>query len=177
MKIIAFAGSNSKNSINKKLVSFAAKQFKNAEVEILDLNDFELPLFSVDREKEMGRPQLAQDFLNKIASSDLLVVSLAENNGNYSTVFKNCIDWASRINPKVFQKKPMLLMATSPGVRGGMPVLEIATNNFPRFDADIKATFSLPSFETNFDTEKGIINEELKNKLLLTINKIQDESI
>jgi NAD(P)H-dependent FMN reductase len=177
MKIIAFAGSNSKNSINKKLASFAAKQFKNAEVEILDLNDFELPLFSVDREKEMGRPQLAQDFLNKIASSDLLVVSLAENNGNYSAAFKNFIDWASRINPKVFQKKPMLLMATSPGVRGGMSVLEIATNNFPRFDADIKATFSLPSFETNFDTEKGIINEELKNKLLLTINKIQDESI
>lgn len=177
MKIIAFAGSNSKNSINKKLASFAAKQFKNAEVEILDLNDFELPLFSVDREKEMGRPQLAQDFLNKIASSDLLVVSLAENNGNYSAAFKNCIDWASRINPKVFQKKPMLLMATSPGVLGGMSVLEIATNNFPRFDADIKATFSLPSFETNFDTEKGIINEELKNKLLLTINKIQDESI
>jgi NAD(P)H-dependent FMN reductase len=177
MKIIAFAGSNSKNSINKKLASFAAKQFKNAEVEILDLNDFELPLFSVDREKEMGRPQLAQDFLNKIASSDLLVVSLAENNGNYSAAFKNCIDWVSRINPKLFQKKPMLLMATSPGVRGGMSVLEIATNNFPRFDADIKATFSLPSFETNFNTEKGIINEELKNKLLLTINKIQDESI
>jgi hypothetical protein len=71
----------------------------------------------------------------------------------------------------------MLLMATSPGVRGGMSVLEIATNNFPRFDADIKATFSLPSFETNFNTEKGIVNEELKNKLLLTINKIQDESI
>jgi NAD(P)H-dependent FMN reductase len=177
MKVIAFAGSNSKNSINKKLATYAAKQFKNAEVEILDLNDFELPLFSVDREKEMGHPQLAQDFLNKISSSDLLVVSLAENNGNYSAAFKNCIDWASRINPKLFQKKPMLLMATSPGVRGGMSVLEIATNNFPRFDADIKATFSLPSFDTNFDTEKGIINEELKNKLLLTINKIQDESI
>jgi NAD(P)H-dependent FMN reductase len=177
MKVIAFAGSNSKNSINKKLAIYAAKQFKNAEVEILDLNDFELPLFSVDREKEMGHPQLAQDFLNKISSSDLLVVSLAENNGNYSAAFKNCIDWASRINPKLFQKKPMLLMATSPGVRGGMSVLEIATNNFPRFDADIKATFSLPSFETNFNTEKGIINEELKNKLLLTINKIQDESI
>lgn len=177
MKIIAFAGSNSKNSINKKLATFAAKQFISAEVEILDLNDFELPLFSVDREKEMGHPQLAQDFLNKIASSDLLVVSLAENNGNYSAAFKNCIDWASRINPKLFQKKPMLLMAASPGLRGGAAVLEIATNNFPRFDADIKATFSLPSFDTNFDTEKGIINEELKNKLMLTINKIQDEFI
>lgn len=177
MKIIAFAGSNSKNSINKKLATYAAKQFKNADVEILDLNDFELPLFSVDREKEMGQPKLAQDFLDKIASSDFLVVSLAENNGNYSAAFKNCIDWASRINGKLFQKKPMLLMATSPGARGGMSVLEIAVKNFPRFDADIKATFSLPSFEANFDNEKGIINEELKNNLILTINKIQDESI
>jgi chromate reductase len=177
MKIIAFAGSNSKNSINKKLATYAAKQFKNADVEILELNDFELALFSVDREKEMGHPQLAKDFLNKISSSDFLVVSLAENNGNYSAAFKNCIDWASRINPKLFQKKPMLLMATSPGARGGMTVLEFAVKNFPRFDADIKATFSLPSFDTNFDTEKGIVNEELKNKLMLTINKIQDESI
>lgn len=177
MKIIAFAGSNSKNSINKKLATYAANQFQNAEVEILDLNDYELPLFSVDREKEMGHPKLAQDFLNKIASSDFLVVSLAENNGNYSAAFKNCIDWASRINPKLFQKKPMLLMATSPGLRGGAAVLEIATNNFPRFDADIKATFSLPSFEANFDNEKGIINEELKNKLLSIIVKLQGDFV
>lgn len=177
MKIIAFAGSNSKHSINKKLAAYAAKQFKNSEVEIIDLNNFELPLFSVDREKEMGHPKLAQDFLNKIASSDFLVVSLAENNGNYSAALKNCIDWASRINPKIFQKKPMLLMATSPGVRGGTGVLEIATRNFPRFDAEIKATFSLPSFNENFSDEKGIINEELKNKLLQLINKIENEQL
>jgi NAD(P)H-dependent FMN reductase len=177
MKIIAFAGSNSKNSINKKLASYAAKEFKNADVEILDLNDYELPLFSVDREKEMGQPKLSHDFLNKIASSDLLVVSLAENNGNYSAAFKNCIDWASRINPKLFQKKPMLLMATSPGLRGGAAVLEIVTNNFPRFDADIKATFSLPSFESNFESEIGIINEELKNKLMSIIKNMEDELV
>lgn len=176
MKIIAFGGSNSSTSINKKLATYAAKQFKDAEVEVLDLNDFELPLFSVDREKVLGHPKLAQDFLNKIASAELLVVSLAENNGNYSAAFKNCMDWASRINPKVFQKKPMLLMATSPGARGGSNVLEIAGKNFERFDADIKATFSLASFNENFKDGK-IVNEELNNKLLQLIKEIQHEHV
>ena len=58
---------------------------------------------------------LAKAFLAKIEEADFLVVSLAENNGNYSAAFKNVFDWCSRITVKVFQEKPMLLMATSPG--------------------------------------------------------------
>lgn len=166
MKIIAFAGSNSQNSINKKLVIYAASLFENAEVEVLDLNDFQMPLFGVDIEKEIGQHPLANVFLDKIASADILVVSLAEHNGNYSVAFKNVYDWCSRINGKVFQEKPMLLMATSPGGRGGASVLEIAKNAFPRFGAIIKATFSLPSFNDNFDLEKAkISNLELDLQL------------
>ncbi|WP_281635888.1 NADPH-dependent FMN reductase [Flavobacterium marginilacus] len=166
MKIIAFAGSPSKKSINKKLVTYASSLFENAQVEVLDLNDYEMPLFSVDKEAVIGQHSLAQAFLEKIASADLLVVSLAENNGNYSAAFKNTIDWCSRINGKIFQEKPMLLMATSPGARGGASVLEIAKNNFPRFNADIKAVFSLPSFNDNFDVEANVIsNTELNNQL------------
>ena len=166
MKIIAFAGSNSQHSINKKLATYTASLFENAEVEVLDLNDFQMPLFSVDIEKEIGQHSLAQAFLDKIATADILVVSLAENNGNYSAAFKNLYDWCSRINGKVFQQKPMLLMATSPGGRGGASVLEIAKNAFPRYGADVKATFSLPSFNDNFDVEKGMIsNIELDNQL------------
>lgn len=166
MKIIAFAGSNSKNSINKKLVTYAASLFKNAEVEIVDLNDFEMPLFGVDVEMEIGQHQLAKSFIDKMASADILVVSLAENNGNYSVAFKNIFDWCSRITGKVFQEKPMLLMATSPGSRGGASVLEIAKNAFPRYGVIVKATFSLPSFNDNFDVEKGkISNMELDKQL------------
>jgi chromate reductase len=166
MKIIAFGGSPSKNSINKKLATYAAGLFENADVEVLDLNDFQMPLFSVDIEKEIGQHPLAQAFLDKIASADILVVSLAENNGNYSAAFKNVFDWCSRINGKVFQQKSMLLMATSDGKRGGASVLEIAKNAFPRYGADIKATFSLPSFYDNFDVEKGrISNLELDMQL------------
>lgn len=151
MKIIAFGGSNSQQSINKKLAAYVAHLFEGYEVEVLDLNDFALPLFSVDLEKEVGHQKLAQNFLDKIASADILVVSMAENNGNYTAAFKSLFDWASRINVKVFQDKPMLLMATSPGGRGGATVLEIAKNAFPRYGANVIATFSLPSFNENFD--------------------------
>lgn len=166
MKIIAFGGSPSKKSINKKLATYAASLFENAEVEILDLNNYQMPLFSVDVEAEIGQHELAKAFLAKIESADFLVVSLAENNGNYSAAFKNLYDWCSRINGKVFQGKPMLLMATSPGGRGGASVLEIAKNAFPRYGADIKATFSLPSFNENFDAENNrISNSEFDNQL------------
>ncbi|MCX8011201.1 MAG: NAD(P)H-dependent oxidoreductase, partial [Ignavibacteria bacterium] len=146
MKIIAFAGSNSRNSINRKLASYAAHQFKNADVEMLDLNDYEMPIFGVDREAEIGQQSKALMFLNKISEADLLVVSLAEHNGSYTVAFKNILDWASRINGNVFQDKPMLLMSTSTGKRGAISVLEAAQKRFPIHGAKILGTFSLPSF-------------------------------
>ncbi|MBX9887151.1 MAG: NAD(P)H-dependent oxidoreductase [Flavobacteriaceae bacterium] len=166
MKIIAFGASTSNNSINKKLATYAASLFENATVEVLDLTDFEMPLFDVDLEMTIGEHKLAQAFLNKIKGADLLVVSMSEHNGNYSAAFKNVFDWCTRINGKVFQEKPMLLLATSPGARGGASVLEIAKNAFPRYGALVKATFSLPSFDENFDVKKGqISNTELDNDL------------
>ncbi len=125
-----------------------------------------MPLFSVDLEIEIGQHEVAKAFLAAIATADVLVISMAEHNGNYSAAFKNFFDWSSRINGKVFQDKPMLLLATSPGARGGASVLEIAKIAFPRYGATVKATFSLPSFDANFDTQKGIItNGEYDIKL------------
>ncbi|MCD0466406.1 NADPH-dependent FMN reductase [Flavobacterium sp. ENC] len=166
MKIIAFGGSNSRHSINKKLATYAAGLFENAAVEVLDLNDYAMPLFSVDLEKEIGQHELAKAFLDKLEQADILVVSLAENNNNYSTAFKNIFDWSSRINKEVFQQKPMLLLATSPGSRGGASVLEIGRNALPRYGAQIKGTFSLPAFNANFDLEQNkISNVELDKEL------------
>ena len=125
-----------------------------------------MPIFSVDIEVEIGQHELAKAFLAKMAEADILVVSLAENNGNYSAAFKNVFDWCSRITGKILQEKPMLLMATSPGERGGANVLEIAKKAFPFYGGNVKATFSLPSFDANFDVEKGqISNPEFDNQL------------
>jgi NAD(P)H-dependent FMN reductase len=166
MKIIAFGASPSKNSINKKLATYAASLFENPEVEVLDLNDFEMPLFTVDVEKTIGKHQLAYNFLAKIESADVLVISMAEHNGNYSVAFKNIFDWCSRINGKIFQEKPMLLMATSPGAKGGSNVLAVSKNAFPFYGGNIKASFSLPSFDDNFDIENEQISTvELREEL------------
>jgi NAD(P)H-dependent FMN reductase len=172
-KIIAFGASSSKNSINKKLATYTANLFENAAVEILDLIDYEMPIYSVDKEKDNGIHELAHDFYTKIGSADLVVISFAEHNGSYSSAFKNILDWASRINSKTFQEKPMLLLATSPGPRGGATVLEIAKSRFPFQGGIIKGSFSLPSFNANFDEEKGIVSPDLKSKLLEIVNSIE----
>ena len=172
MKILAFGASNSKNSINKKFATYATNFFENAEVNIIDLNSFEMPVFSVDREKISGKPQEAYDFIEAISQADLLIISMAEHNGSYTSAFKNILDWASRINGKIFQNKPMLLMATSPGRRGGQSVLDAAKSRFPFHAANILATFSLPEFENNFSEAEGITNEELRSAFELAIKKM-----
>ena len=172
-KIIAFGASSSKQSINKQLATYTANQFQNVSVEILDLNDYEMPIFSVDKEKENGIHPLAQEFYDKLGIADLIIISFAEHNGVYATAFKNIFDWTSRVNMNVFQDKPMFLLATSPGPRGGSTVLEIAKNRFPFQGGIIKGSFSLPSFGENFDAEKGITNEELKNEFVKIVNSIE----
>lgn len=174
MKILAVAGSNSETSINKLLVSYAASLIENAEVEIVDMNDFEMPIYKHQREVESGVPQEAQNFAEKIDAADLLLISLSEHNGTYSTAFKNVFDWTSRIKDRaVWNEKPMLLMATAPGARGGLGVLEAATKRFPLHGGNIVETFTLPFFNDNFDKEANeISNEEKDSELKEKIQKI-----
>lgn len=174
MKIITFGASTSKNSINKTFAHYTAQQFQNATIEFLDLNDYSLPLFSVDLEIEMGIPQNAKDFYLKILNSDLLVISMAEHNGSYSAAFKNLLDWISRYEGKVFANKKMFLLSTSPGARGGESVLEAALARFPRHAAEIVEHFSLPNFEANFDQEKGILEETLRKSYLSKIELVKN---
>ncbi|MBV7314534.1 NADPH-dependent FMN reductase [Shewanella sp. NIFS-20-20] len=166
MKIIAFGASTSRHSINKQLANYAANLVAGAEVEVLELNDFELPLFSEDKEKELGQPDAAKAFYAKLGSCDAIVVSFAEHNGSYSAAYKNLFDWTSRIDMKVFQSKPMVLLATSPGPGGAASVLAAAVNSMPYFGGDIKAQLSLPAFYDNFDVGSGqIIAPEWQDKV------------
>ena len=168
--IIVFAGSNSKTSINKQLATYSASLVENVETTVLDLNDFELLLYGVDLENEKGIPDNAHKFLEAIKSSDGIVLSLAEHNGAYATVFKNVFDWMSRIDGKLWSEKPMLLMATSPGARGGATVLEIAKGRFPFMGGNIVADFSFPSFFDNFkegQVSNDDLNADLKSKVEL----------
>lgn len=174
MKILAFGASNHSQSINQKLAIYIAQQFGSQDIEILNLNDYEMPIYSIDREIESGVPSLALDFATKMDNADLIVISLAEYNGTYSVAFKNIFDWVSRIpNRKAFNDKKLFLAATSPGERGGQTVLEAAKMIFPFHSGNVIADFSLPNFGQNFDDEKGIINEDKKQELMKKIEELR----
>lgn len=168
MKILIFGASNSKESINKKFVTSISKYYKESddEKQIIDLNDYEMPIYSKHYEVEHGIPQQALDFANKIDWADLILISFAENNGNYNACYKNIIDWVSRIpNRKPYQNKAVFLLATSPGSRGGQTVLQIAADRMPFDGAEVLETFSLPTFQENFEDGKGITNNLLRSQL------------
>lgn len=162
--IVAIGGSNSSVSINKQLAIYAASQVAGAEVVSIDLNTFSMPLYGIDEENTNGIPENAIKLNEIINSSDGIVLSLAEHNGAYTAAFKSMYDWLSRIDKKVWKDKPMLLMATSPGGRGGQTVLGIAKAGFPFLGGNIIADFSLPFFNKNF-TKEGIIDVELNKEL------------
>lgn len=178
MKILAIGGSNSKNSINKALAFYTAELFENASNSKIDISQLDLTLYSIDKETELGIPNVVVEFADQIDEADLIVISLAENNGSFNVGLKNLLDWTSRIKDrKTFNGKPMLLMATSPGARGGATVLESAKVLFPYSGAKIIATFSLPEFYKNFDFQQGITNEEILVDLKTIVKQIQSEII
>lgn len=172
-KILAIGASNSKESINKKLAVHVANKIENATINIADLNELTLPLYSPDLESENGIPENALKFKAMIDDSDGIVLSLAEYNGLMTTAFKNLWDWTSRVDMKIWKNKPMFLMAASPGGRGGANVLRVTKELLPHFGGNVIADFSLPRFFQNF-SEEGIKDETLNNDLTNKINLFQN---
>ena len=161
-KIIIIGASSSSNSINRKLANYAANSISvNKEIYELDLRLYEMPIYSEDLHKSSGIPEKALEFKREISNSDAIVISLAEHNGSYTAAFKNIYDWISVIENDVWCSKPILLLSTSTGARGGKTVLETAHKRFSRNYKYEIPFFALPSFNDNFDSVDGIIDVRL----------------
>ena len=169
MKLLAFAASNSSQSINRLLVDYAVGLVTSGEIEgvpagaveisTLDLNDFEMPIYSLDRQEAGGIPQPARDFYDTVGAADALLISFAEHNGSYSVGYKNVYDWASRISMSVYQNKPAVLLAASPGGGGARFVLQSATQLIGYMGSEVLASLSVPRFGEHFDTGAGALTD------------------
>lgn len=174
-EILVFGASSNKASINKQLSIYAASKLDNIKANVIDLNDFEMPIFSVDKETDMGgQPKEAKVFKMYINDADGIIISFAEHNGSYSAAFKNVFDWASRVEENMWQNKSMFLLATSPGERGGKNVLKTAVNDFQFRGGKVVASFSLPSFQDYFSNENGITDEGLKDEFEKQLKLFKD---
>ena len=130
-KILAFSGSLSKDSINQKLVTYAGELARShgAEVTVVSLRDFDLPLLNTDIEAESGLPGDAIRLKDLMKASDGFIIACPEFNSSITPALKNAIDWASRPAKgekplECFAGKCAALCATSPGGLGGLRGLD-----------------------------------------------------
>lgn len=154
-KVIAFSGSLSDASINHKLIEYTHSQVTGLDVNVIRLSSYEAPLYSMEREKDGGIPKPIQELRKLFDEVDGFIISTPEYNGSMPAGFKNTIDWISRMEGKIFQDKPVLLMTTSPGGRGGQSVLNHLSSILPFWGAVVVGPFSLPKFNENF-TDNGL---------------------
>lgn len=166
MKVIAFGASTSSTSINKALATYTAGLVDGADVKVLNISDYNVPMFSEDLEKEIGQAEGAQAFLRDLADADALVISYAEHNGHYPAAYKNLFDWATRIDREVFKNKPAVYLSTSPGPGGAQSVLAAAVGSAPFFAGNVKASLSVPNFYDVFDLEAGQVKDDAVNAQL-----------
>ena len=125
--ILAFAGSTRTESYNKRLIKIAVAgaEAAGAEVTLIDLRDFPLPLYDGDLEARDGLPANARKLKDIFLSHRGLLISAPEYNSSITAVLKNTIDWVSRPVPGEpplagFDGKVAALMSASPGALGGL---------------------------------------------------------
>ena len=175
MKILAIGTSNNRNSINRALAGYAAGLVEGAEVEVLDIQDYEMPLYSDEREQHFGQPLQARKFFQKIGQADALVIGFAEHNGSYTAAYKNLFDWTSRIDGKVFQGKPAIYLSTSPGAGGARSVLTAAVESAVFFGADVVDSLSVSKFYEVFDLQQGaMVDEVMAKRLRNMMSRLKD---
>ena len=173
MKVIAFGASSSSTSINKALATYAAHQIEGADVTVLNITDYDVPMYSEDKEKETGIPAAAKEFKDTLASADALVISFAEHNGSYPSAYKNLFDWASRIDRQVYGSAPAVYLAASPGPTGAKNVLAAAEGSAGFFGGEVKATVSVANFYDNFDLDAGkVTNPEIDEEIKAAVAKL-----
>ena len=128
-KILAFAGSARQGSFNQTLVKIAATgaETVGADVTVVDLKEYPMPLFNQDLEAEVGLPESVLQFKALMAAHHGFLIACPEYNSSITPLLKNTIDWASRPQPgeqpmalSCFKGKVVAIMAASPGGLGGL---------------------------------------------------------
>ncbi|MHC4380322.1 MAG: NADPH-dependent FMN reductase [Planctomycetota bacterium] len=127
VKLLMFAGSARRDSLNKKLAAAAAAEAESlgAEVELVDPAAYPIPLYDGDLEAE-AFPDNVRLLREKLVAADGFLIASPEYNGSITPLLKNLIDWTSRPQEGLaeglvaYRGKTAALVATSPGALGGL---------------------------------------------------------
>lgn len=175
MRILAFAASLRRESINKRLLARAVEiaREKGAEVDHADFAEFDMPLYNADIQNQQGFPPGVRELERRILAADGIILCSPEYNFSVPGTLKNAIDWISRIRPtQPLDGKNALLIATSGGVIGGIrglwqlriPIEGLNCIVYPEM-------YALPQGPQNLDESNRVKDPALAQRLETLIEK------
>ncbi len=178
--VLVFAGSARKDSFNKKLAQYAAKQLadKGIEHSFADLNDYQAPLYHGDHESETGIPESMQRFKQLMKSHDAFLIASPEYNGFVPPLLINTFSWCSRPEPGdtnliATRLKHIGLMATSPGAMGGIRMLPRLREALCDLGAIvIPGPVAIGGAMTAFDEDGNLIDEGNQKRISALIETL-----
>lgn len=173
IKILVFAGSARRDSLNKKLARLAASAAEKtgAEVTFIDLNDFPMPIYHGDDEAESGIPANGKKLKALFKAHDALIIVSPENNSSVPSLLKNTIDWLSRPDGAEsgmvpFRNKTALLLAASTGPFGGVRVLNHLRDILTRLGVMTwPDMMTLPNADTAFTADGALVDSKIQARL------------
>ncbi|MEX1013178.1 MAG: NAD(P)H-dependent oxidoreductase [Waddliaceae bacterium] len=183
MKILAFSGSLRKGSYNKKLVKIAAQiaKAKGAEVQYIDLIDYQMPIYNADIEESSGLPDNAKKMKQMMVESDGFLIASPEYNSSITAALKNSMDWVSRPedskepNLIAFKGKLAALMSASPGYFGGYRSLTHLRSLLQNVGVLVTPDYlNLPNANEAFNDKEQLIDESKRKKLESVVTSLLD---
>ena len=167
-KILVFAGSTRTGSFNRMLARQTARALERAgaEVTLIDLRDFAMPIYDGDTEAATGLPEWAKRLKQLLREHDAFVIASPEYNGFFPALIKNVIDWASRAeagerSAQVFRGKVAGLVSASPGAGGGTRGLRHLRELLQNIGVDVVAEeVSIARAHEAFDSEGRLVRPE-----------------
>lgn len=136
------------------------KENKLAEVEILDLKEFDFPIFEERLMYQKDPSAKAKLFSEKIIAADAVIIVSPEYNGGYPASIKNAID----LLVKEWYHKPIGLVSVSAGGFGGVNAMALLQSVLQKIKAVVSVTFPVPKVEENFDENGNAKDKEATDK-------------
>lgn len=182
LRLLIFAGSLRKDSLNKKLAKAWASiaEHDSVETTLIDLNDFELPIYNGDIE-EASVPQKARELQALFAKHDGFLVVTPEYNGAVPAVVKNTLDWISRplengdSGVSIMKGKVCGIAAASPGALGGLRALLLLRDQLAKLSMWVAPSqFALGKAYEAFDDANQLIHESAEKALFNILKEVKE---
>jgi chromate reductase len=181
-RILAFAASARRGSLNRKFLAAAVAEVSQAgaQVTLLQPEEIAMPLYDGDLEDAEGMPPNAVKLVGLLASHGALLVASPEYNSMITPMLKNTLDWCSRADGNPFEGKVAAVISASPVIFGGVRSLQLTQQLLLKLGCHVvPGQCILPHADKAFDGDGRLTDlrsqkslKDMAAKLVLTATRL-----